>query len=63
MNKVIYPGTFDPITRGHEDLVRRASTLFEEVVVAVAGDTTKTPFSHLKNELAWQKPCYPITLT
>lgn len=32
----IYPGTFDPITLGHEDIVRRASTLFDEVVVAVA---------------------------
>ena len=31
MNKVIYPGTFDPITRGHEDLVRRASRLFDQV--------------------------------
>ena len=35
-DKVIYPGTFDPITRGHEDLVRRASGLFDQVVVAVA---------------------------
>ncbi len=33
---VMYPGTFDPITLGHEDLVRRASTLFEKVVVAIA---------------------------
>jgi len=32
----MYPGTFDPITLGHEDLVRRASTLFEKVVVAIA---------------------------
>lgn len=52
MNKAIYPGTFDPITRGHEDLVRRASTLFEEVVVAVAGDTTKTPFFSLEERIS-----------
>lgn len=51
MNKAIYPGTFDPITRGHEDLVRRASTLFEEIVVAVAGDTTKTPFFSLEERI------------
>ncbi len=39
---IIYPGTFDPITRGHKDLVMRASELFDEVVVAVAGDTGKS---------------------
>ncbi len=44
MDKVIYPGTFDPITRGHEDLVRRASRLFDQVVVAIAANSGKTPF-------------------
>jgi pantetheine-phosphate adenylyltransferase len=44
MEKAIYPGTFDPITRGHEDLVRRASSLFEKVVVAVADSRGKAPF-------------------
>ena len=34
MNRAIYPGTFDPITRGHEDLVRRASRLFEHRVTS-----------------------------
>ena len=44
--KAIYPGTFDPLTVGHEDLVRRASGLFDEVIVAVAGSTNKrTMFS------------------
>ncbi len=38
--KVIYPGTFDPFTRGHEDLVRRAARLFDAVVVAVADSAT-----------------------
>jgi len=43
----MYPGTFDPITHGHEDFVRRASRLYEKVVVAVAADTgpKKTMFS------------------
>jgi len=43
----MYPGTFDPITFGHEDFVRRASKLYEKVVVAVAADTgpKKTMFS------------------
>lgn len=41
--RVVYPGTFDPMTRGHEDLVRRASRLFSEVVVAVAANPGKHP--------------------
>jgi len=43
MMKVVYPGTFDPFTRGHEDLVRRAARLFDAVVVAVADSSTKQP--------------------
>jgi pantetheine-phosphate adenylyltransferase len=39
----LYPGTFDPFTRGHEDIVRRAAGIFERVVVAVASHTTKSP--------------------
>lgn len=39
----LYPGTFDPITNGHADLVARASPLFERVIVGVAGSTGKTP--------------------
>jgi pantetheine-phosphate adenylyltransferase len=43
----VYPGTFDPITGGHEDLVRRASGLFDEIVVAVADSRAKgTLFSY-----------------
>ena len=42
--KVVYPGTFDPFTSGHEDLVRRASRLFDSVVVAVADSQSKHPF-------------------
>jgi pantetheine-phosphate adenylyltransferase len=39
--KAIYPGTFDPITFGHEDLVKRACEIFESVIVAVAFNTQK----------------------
>jgi pantetheine-phosphate adenylyltransferase len=45
MTKVVYPGTFDPITRGHEDVVRRAAGLFEEVIVAVAASRSATLFT------------------
>jgi pantetheine-phosphate adenylyltransferase len=44
VKKAIYPGTFDPITRGHEDLVRRAARLFDHVVLAVADSRAKRPF-------------------
>jgi pantetheine-phosphate adenylyltransferase len=41
--RAVYPGTFDPITRGHEDIVRRAASIFEHVVVAIAANPNKTP--------------------
>jgi pantetheine-phosphate adenylyltransferase len=44
MLTVVYPGTFDPFTRGHEDLVRRAAKLFGRVVVGVADSAAKQPF-------------------
>ena len=44
MLTVVYPGTFDPFTRGHEDLVRRAARLFDRVVVGVADSASKRPF-------------------
>jgi len=44
MITAIYPGTFDPLTRGHEDLVRRAAGLFDEGVVGIAHSRSKKPF-------------------
>jgi pantetheine-phosphate adenylyltransferase len=44
MLRCVYPGTFDPLTKGHEDLVRRASRLFSEVVVGVADSKRKGPW-------------------
>jgi pantetheine-phosphate adenylyltransferase len=40
----IYPGTFDPITRGHEDLVRRAGGLFDKLILAIAESPSKRPY-------------------
>ena len=47
----MYPGTFDPITLGHEDLVRRACRLFDKVVVAVAANPGKEPMFSLEERV------------
>jgi pantetheine-phosphate adenylyltransferase len=52
MITAVYPGTFDPITNGHSDLVRRAAKLFERVIVAVAMNTGKNPAFELDQRLA-----------
>ena len=45
--RVIYPGTFDPVTNGHADLIGRAAKLFDEVVVGVANSPSKRPLFDL----------------
>jgi len=50
--KAIYPGTFDPLTRGHEDIARRAAGVFAEVIVAVADNTAKRSFFSLEERVA-----------
>lgn len=51
----IYPGTFDPITRGHIDLVERASKLFDKVIVAVAINPGKQPVFSLEERVGLVK--------
>jgi pantetheine-phosphate adenylyltransferase len=48
----MYPGTFDPITNGHHDLVRRAAQVFDRVVVAIAANPGKTPLFSLEERIA-----------
>jgi pantetheine-phosphate adenylyltransferase len=52
MLKIVYPGTFDPFTRGHEDLVRRAARLFDHVVVGIAVSETKRPLFTAEERIA-----------
>ncbi len=54
--RVIYPGTFDPITNGHLDLVQRAALMFDEVILAIAASPSKKPLFELEErvELATQ---------
>jgi pantetheine-phosphate adenylyltransferase len=52
MNRnAIYPGTFDPITNGHQDLVRRAAGIFDRVIVAIAANPNKTPMFKLETRV------------
>jgi pantetheine-phosphate adenylyltransferase len=52
MRRAIYPGSFDPVTNGHLDVISRARTLFDEIVVAVAHNDEKQPLFTLEERLA-----------
>ena len=52
MKRVVYPGTFDPITNGHVDLVERACRLFDHVIVAIAARTKKNPLFTLEERVS-----------
>ena len=56
--KVVYPGTFDPVTLGHEDLVRRAANLFPHVIVAVAGSSNKRTMFSLDERVTMTKEVF-----
>jgi pantetheine-phosphate adenylyltransferase len=55
MRRAIYPGSFDPVTNGHVDVIERARKLFDEVVVAVAVNDQKQPFFDLEERLRFLK--------
>jgi pantetheine-phosphate adenylyltransferase len=52
----VYPGSFDPITNGHLDVIQRAATMFDRVIVAVAHDTEKKPMFTVQERLALTRP-------
>jgi len=52
MTVALYPGTFDPITNGHADLIRRAGCIFDKVVIAIAGNPGKKPLFNLQERIA-----------
>ncbi|MDT0596436.1 pantetheine-phosphate adenylyltransferase [Glaciecola petra] len=51
-HRAIYPGTFDPITNGHADLIQRASNMFSEVIVAIASNPSKQPLFSLEERVS-----------
>jgi len=52
MNTVVYPGTFDPITNGHTNLVERAAKLFDKIIIAVAASPKKKPLFPLEERVS-----------
>lgn len=55
----VYPGTFDPITMGHLDIIDRALNLFDRVIVAIAINPGKKPLFSLEERVAMVKKCFP----
>jgi pantetheine-phosphate adenylyltransferase len=55
MARAIYPGTFDPVTYGHIDIIKRARTIFDSIVVTVAINTAKTPLFTTKERIEMLK--------
>jgi len=55
MVTAVYPGTFDPITNGHSDLIQRASQLFDKVIVAIAANPSKAPTFSLEQRVEMAK--------
>ncbi len=58
ITKACFPGSFDPFTKGHEDLVKRALGLFDEVIIAVGHNTSKTGFFPIEARLHHIQSCF-----
>jgi pantetheine-phosphate adenylyltransferase len=54
-NIAVFPGTFDPITVGHVDIVNRASSMFDEIIIAIGVNTKKTTLFNLEKRKEWVK--------
>ena len=57
IKRAIYPGSFDPVTNGHLDLIHRALGMFDEVIVAVASNKEKTPLFSTEERLVLLREC------
>ncbi len=53
MKRAVFPGSFDPITKGHENILRRALPLFDEIVIGVGVNASKQPMFPLEQRMAW----------
>ena len=57
MKTIVYPGTFDPITNGHIDLIERASKLFDKIIVAIASNQKKSPLFDMNERIDLASQC------
>ena len=57
MTTAMYPGSFDPVTRGHLDIIRRASLMFDKLIVAVLNNSTKTPLFTVEQRVEMLREC------
>ncbi|MCS7264708.1 MAG: pantetheine-phosphate adenylyltransferase [Armatimonadetes bacterium] len=57
MIRAVYPGTFDPVTNGHLDVIERAAKIFDELIVAVTTNPAKTPWFSLEERVEMLKEC------
>ena len=58
MRKAVFPGSFDPITKGHENIVRRAVPLFDEIIVAIGINAAKKSMFSLEQRMAWNEQVF-----
>ena len=58
MKKAIFPGSFDPITLGHEDIIRRSATLFDEIVIAIGVNAAKSYMFSLEERKEMLEACF-----
>lgn len=56
----VYPGTFDPITMGHLDIIDRALNLFDKIIIAIAINPSKTPLFSIDERIEMVKKCFPL---
>lgn len=49
----VFPGSFDPITKGHEEIVRRASAMFDEIIIAIGNNTSKAAMFSIEQRTKW----------
>jgi pantetheine-phosphate adenylyltransferase len=59
MKKVaVFPGSFDPVTKGHEEIVRRASSMFDEIIVAIGNNTSKAAMFSAEQRAKWLESAF-----
>ncbi|HEY0610038.1 MAG TPA: pantetheine-phosphate adenylyltransferase [Chitinophaga sp.] len=59
MRICVFPGTFDPITLGHKDIIDRALDMFDQLIIAIGVNSSKVPMFALEQRLQWIKDIYP----